>query len=106
MRSLLSLFLFACAGTTQELECEVSGAFAIVQTVYDLEITDAATMSEIEPADLGCEQACAYLRESEGEITVDSIEECTWDVDPSSTDTGPLGEITCSGQETEQTCLG
>ena len=84
----------------------MSGAFAIVQTVYDLEITAAATMSDVEPADLTCEQACTYLRSSEGQITVDAVEECTWDVDPSSTDTGPLGEISCSGQETEQTCLG
>lgn len=88
------------------MDCESSGAFSIVETVWAADIDDAAARLEIEPADVTCAEACAVMRSNSGEITVDRVTSCTWDVDPASPDTGELGQISCSGEETEQTCLG
>lgn len=89
------------------MDCEQSGEFAIIQTVFSGYLEDAAFNADVAVEDVTCEQVCTSIRMNEGmEITVDEVTMCDWDVDPTSGDSGELGQISCTGRSTEQTCLG
>ena len=106
MRLIIGCLLSGCIVPMGGTNCQQVGSFSMVESVWAVDLEDAALRYEVPADQVTCEQVCAVKREGEGVIAVDSVTSCTWDVDPAAADTGELGQLTCSGDQTEENCLG